>query len=84
MSDNPKRRHVVSIEIQSDDWESMLRDLRNIEYDLSTHTPGIISIVSGGPTSGYIVKDEYYPDQTHDHYFEEIDTYLQRRKEIEG
>lgn len=75
-----KRRHVVNIEIQADDWESMLQAVRCMEYELSTCEPGNVRIVSGGPTSGYIVKDEYYPEQTHDHYFEEIDAYLKKKE----
>ena len=73
-----KRRHVVKINLQADDWDSMLRALNNIIYDLSTYEPGKVRLTSGGPDYGYIVNDEYYPEQTHEHYFEEIEAYLEK------
>ena len=67
------RRHVVNIKIGADDWESVLQAIAQIEFDLSRHEPGNINIVSGGPNSGWIITDKFNPEQTHDHYFEEID-----------
>lgn len=75
----PKRKHVVHIEIGADSWQDVLMALRQIQFDIDTHEPGNVSIVSGGYSCGYTVKDEFYPEQTHDNYFEQSQEWLKGR-----
>ena len=77
-SDAPKRKHVIHIEIQGDTWEDVKYTLKQIQFDLATHEPGNIKIVSGAPDAGYSVTDELYPEQTHDRYFEQVEELLRR------
>lgn len=79
-----ERKHEVVIKIGADDWEAVLVQLRDIHFELSTHAPGQVRIVSGGCDSNYTVLDRLNPSQTHDAYIEEIEAQIDRAWKPDG
>ena len=77
--EHPKRRHIITIEIGADTWEDVIDVLDQIAFDIAKHEPGTVRIDSGAPHFGYSVREEFYPEQTHDNYIEEIHKYLENK-----
>lgn len=78
----PERKHVVRINVQADDLGELLRTIDQIKYDLDTHN-GEGHVISGGWGAGYEITAKVNPDQTHDHYFEEVQRFLEAEEKGE-
>jgi hypothetical protein len=77
----PERKHVVKIEIQADDWLSVIGALKSILFDFQTTCrDGVVNSVSGGYSHGYTVNARVNKFQTHDKCFEENDAFLAQGK----
>jgi hypothetical protein len=58
-----------------------MRYLEKIEMDMRRHAGTCrVTATSGGPSAGYTVESEYYPEQTHDKYFEEVEAWLENER----
>ncbi len=73
--EQPERRHVVATKIGADTWDDVIGALNDILSALMTGCPGV-SLVSGGATHSYVVRDRVNPDVTHDSYFAALDEFL--------
>jgi hypothetical protein len=70
----PERKHVVEINIQADDWNSVIGELRSVLFNLQTRDKyDVIDVSSGGPSGNHTVTARINPEQTHDKYFDELD-----------
>ena len=80
MSGKIRRRHEVAIRIGADTWEDVCHALQAILFSAQTDGPGR-DAVSGSPTSGWVFIDETNPSVTHDSYFEEVDAWIEERRQ---
>jgi len=77
-----QRRWKFVGKIEADSWEDLLRGLDTIQFDLSNRNDQEIPFsVSGGYDSNWAFTVTEKPDMTHDKYFEELDAYLESKKE---
>lgn len=77
----PKRRFHFTLDVQADDMKSLISVLENIVRRSEQETLSF-SCVSGGYDSGYYWTLTERPEQTHEKYIEELNTWLeQSRKE---
>ncbi len=81
MSGKFNRRHEVAIRIGGDTWDDIIRSIEAILFSAETEGPGRNS-VSGGPGAGWVFVDEVNPSVTHDSYFEEVDAWIEQRKQL--
>ena len=71
----PERRVVLEVKIGGDSWEDVADTLAQIEQRILIEGP-IISIVSGGYTSGYVAIGRENPDQSGDKFRTENAEYV--------
>jgi len=74
-SNVPERRHVIEINIEADSEDELIEHLAHI---LFTFRAGGIphSSVSGGYSTGHIIKYRTNEDVTHDSWVTALNTYL--------
>lgn len=80
-----QRRWKFVGKIEADTWEDLWRQFEQIEIEISTRPEGEIPFdVSGGPDSNWAFTVTEKPDMTHDRYFEELNAYLESKKEAKN
>lgn len=79
----PQRRWMLELNIQADEWPWIVRELERLAPHIVEHGP-ICNSVSGSPDAGSSVHIVESPDQTHEKYFQELDSYLERVRALEG
>lgn len=75
MAEAPHRRFSLSVSIEADEWEDILRRLDELMTRVHECQPPWHS-VSGGPSESHIIEAVERPNVTHDSYFRELQNYL--------
>lgn len=75
MTDAPRRRVQIVLELGADDWESAANALWNLARQLERGECRQ-GAVSGGYDSGYVLKANEDEAITHDSWYAELQTYL--------
>ncbi len=74
---NPKRAHVLTLELGADTKDDMIAGLEQIIFDLHR---GSTQVTSGGYSTGWIMSYTVDPDMTHDRYFELLNAALEAKE----
>ena len=74
----PERAHTLIVSIGADTAADLANELRHFadRIDRDDITQGCI----GGPVAGSIYSYKVAPEQTHDAYFQQVNTWLAERK----
>lgn len=79
----PRRRVVCTIELGADSWQEAAAALDNIAFRLHEareRKEEIVSVTSGGPSSGWTLDADEKPEITHESYIKEIEAWLAAKK----
>ncbi len=83
MSEKPHRKYELHLTLGADDAETLRDALRSLAFDLEgfeTVSAWPYQSVSGAPDCGYSTDIECDPDMTPERYQEELEQYLDARK----
>lgn len=75
--DKPRRRVVVDIKLEGDDWDEIQRALHQLRTEIAMSGSLSTSSVSGGYGSGWIVTSNEDDSITHDSWAAALDAYLE-------
>ncbi len=76
-TDKPKRAWVLDLHVEGDSRADVIALLKSMLFD--SLEPGSANSVSGGCSSGGYFTLTHNPDQTHDKFVGELETYLAAR-----
>lgn len=71
----PHRRLVLTLELNADSWEDAIQALESLVLDLELGHCRMGS-VSGGYSSGYLLRVQEDPEITHERYMEAVHAYV--------
>lgn len=80
MMDKPNRRYEMTLTLGADSIRDIQGALKSIIFDLEKVEDRPHFAVSGGPDSSYTLEIKFYPEQSHDHYFEQITEFLREKQ----
>lgn len=76
MKEKPKRKYEVWIRIAGDSEQDIKDSLDQIMFAFHEKAGVRGPIVSGSPSASFSVELEINPEQTHENYFAQLQTYL--------
>lgn len=78
------RRHKLTLELEGDNWQAIVNQLRYIEYricEAMEYGEETINIRSGVSDANFVLHVTTDPEMDHDKYFELVNQYLEDKKE---
>jgi hypothetical protein len=80
MMEAPERAHVLIAKVGADTAERLADELRFMADQIDREQ--LSTGCSGSPSGGAIYSYKIRPEQTHDAYFEQVETWLAQQKEL--
>lgn len=83
MTDEPRRKIIVSAKIEGDDWKDIAAAFKQLQTQIAMDGELSRQSVSGGYSSGWIVISDVDGAMSHDKWAADLNAWLEAKKDAE-